>query len=83
MSGNTTVETVFGVVARSETLAVLRIDFAVAVVVDAIAAGINFTLARGDRAEVTATAGLWIASFAAATEAIVWRGHTRVCHGIA
>jgi len=74
LSGNTAIEAIFGVIARSEALAVLRIDLAVAIVIDAIAASVDFTLAGCDGAEITATAGLWIAGLAASAEVIVGGG---------
>lgn len=61
----------------------MRIDLAVAVVVDAIAARVDLALARGDGAEAATTTGLRIAGFAASAEVAVWRGHAGVRHWIA
>ena len=82
LSGNTTVEAVFGVVTRSEALVVLRIDDAVAIVVQTIAARVNVTLAIGDGAEVAATTRGGITGFATAAGRVVRRGPTSVRHGV-
>lgn len=60
-----------------------RVDFAVAVVVDAVAAGVHLALAGRDLAEAAASALGWIAGLAAGTERAVGGGDTGVDHRIA
>ncbi len=72
-TGNATVERIFGVVARTEALVVLRIDFAIAVVIEAVAASVNFALARGHGAEATASACGRIAGLPASAKAVLGR----------
>ncbi len=83
LARNAAVEAIFGVVAGAEALAVLRIDFAITVVVEAIAARVDLALARGDGAEVATTACCWITRFAASAEGIVRYRFASVGHGIA
>lgn len=83
MSRNPAIEGVFGVIAGAEALLVGRVDLAVVVVIETIAASVDFALACRDLAEITAAPGGWVARLAAGAERVVGRGFAGVQHGVA